>query len=211
MKTSDLIGLLSQDAAVTERYGRNLWMATLAGVMIAAALFVMEIGMRDDIAAATGTLRFLAKMAVVATLGVAALGLAFRIGRPGATTLTWALALLVAPALLVAGLVIELVATPSTAWTTMLVGRNWAYCMAYIPALALGPLACLLAAMRGGAPRSPALAGAAAGLAASGIAAILYATHCVDDSPLFVITWYTIAIALVTGIGALAGGRLLRW
>jgi hypothetical protein len=38
-----------------------------------------------------------------------------------------------------------------------------------------------------------------------------YAAHCFDDSPLFVATWYTLAIAFVTGLGALLGSKLLRW
>ncbi len=211
MKTTELIRVLSQDARFSGRYGRRLWTATLAGFALAAMLFAAEIGMRTDIEAAVGTGRFLAKMMMVVALGVAALALAFRIGRPGASTRLPAAALLLAPGLLAIGVAIELLSTPSAEWATRLVGNNWVYCLTYIPILALAPLACLLAALRGGAPASPALAGATAGLAASGIAAILYATHCTDDSPLFVATWYTIAIVLVTGIGALAGSRLLRW
>ena len=65
--------------------------------------------------------------------------------------------------------------------------------------------------MRQGAPTRPALAGALAGLLAGGIAATFYAAHCTDDSPFFVATWYTLAIAVLAGIGALAGGRVLRW
>jgi hypothetical protein len=50
-----------------------------------------------------------------------------------------------------------------------------------------------------------------AGLIAGGLAAALYATHCTDDSPLFVATWYSIAIGAVAVLGALLGRRLLRW
>jgi hypothetical protein len=39
----------------------------------------------------------------------------------------------------------------------------------------------------------------------------LYAAHCPDDSPLFVLAWYGLAIALVTGAGMLVGSRVLRW
>jgi hypothetical protein len=39
----------------------------------------------------------------------------------------------------------------------------------------------------------------------------LYASHCTDDSPLFVATWYTIATALMATIGALVGSRVLRF
>ena len=50
-----------------------------------------------------------------------------------------------------------------------------------------------------------------AGLLSAGLAATLYASHCTDDFPLFVATWYTIATALVTAIGALAGSKVLRF
>jgi hypothetical protein len=43
------------------------------------------------------------------------------------------------------------------------------------------------------------------------IGAALYATHCPDDSPLFVAAWYSLAIGFTAAIGALAGSRLLRW
>jgi hypothetical protein len=65
--------------------------------------------------------------------------------------------------------------------------------------------------LRNGATTRPALAGAAAGLAAAGIGAFLYSAHCRDDSPLFIIAWYVIATAIVTLIGALLGLRYLRW
>jgi hypothetical protein len=47
--------------------------------------------------------------------------------------------------------------------------------------------------------------------AAGGIAASFYAVHCTDDSPLFVATWYTIAIAGLALVGAAAADRLARW
>jgi len=72
-------------------------------------------------------------------------------------------------------------------------------------------LAGALFGLRQGAPARPAVAGAIAGLASAGLAATLYASHCTDDSPLFVATWYTIATALVTAIGALAGSKLLKF
>jgi hypothetical protein len=39
----------------------------------------------------------------------------------------------------------------------------------------------------------------------------LYASHCTDDSPLFVATWYSIGTAVVTALGALIGARVLRF
>jgi hypothetical protein len=83
--------------------------------------------------------------------------------------------------------------------------------MMAIPALSLPILAGALIGLRHGAPARPAVAGAIAGLLSAGLAATLYASHCTDDSPLFVATWYTIATALVTAIGALVGSRLLKF
>jgi hypothetical protein len=77
--------------------------------------------------------------------------------------------------------------------------------------MSLPLLVAALFGLRHGAPTRPALAGAMAGLLSAGLAATLYASHCTDDSPLFVMTWYSIATALVTAIGALAGSRLLRF
>ena len=94
---------------------------------------------------------------------------------------------------------------------TRLVGQNSRVCMSAIPAMSLPLLAAALIALRHGAPTRPALAGAIAGLLSAGIAATFYASHCTDDSPLFVVTWYTIATALVTAVGALAGSRVLRF
>ncbi|OYZ89891.1 MAG: hypothetical protein B7Y01_03290, partial [Xanthobacter sp. 17-67-6] len=37
------------------------------------------------------------------------------------------------------------------------------------------------------------------------------ASHCPDDSPLFVAVWYCSAIAIVVGAGYLMGARVLRW
>ncbi len=76
---------------------------------------------------------------------------------------------------------------------------------------AAAPLAALLVGLRAGAPRSPAMAGATAGLLAGALAAALYATHCPDDSPLFVLLWYVPSIALVALAGAAVGNRVLRW
>ena len=46
---------------------------------------------------------------------------------------------------------------------------------------------------------------------AGGLAATFYAAHCFDDSPLFVATWYTIAIAILAALGALGGRLFVRW
>lgn len=63
----------------------------------------------------------------------------------------------------------------------------------------------MLEALRHGAPSRPRLAGALAGLVAGGIGATFYATHCIDDSPLFVAVWYRAGIAIMAALGSVAG------
>ena len=94
---------------------------------------------------------------------------------------------------------------------TRLVGSNSKICMTAIPLMSLPLLVAALLGLRHGAPTRPAVAGAIAGLLSAGLAATLYASHCTDDSPLFVATWYTIATAAVTAVGALAGSKLLKF
>jgi hypothetical protein len=50
-----------------------------------------------------------------------------------------------------------------------------------------------------------------AGAAAAGVGALVYASSCPDDSPLFVATWYPLATLICMGVGALAGRRFLAW
>ena len=119
--------------------------------------------------------------------------------------------LVVAPAFLSVAVLYELLAISPAHWAERLVGNYAGTCLIAIPLLSIVPLAALLIALRAGAPRIPASAGAVAGLLAGALSATLYATHCPDDSPLFVAVWYTLAVSLVTLAGALAGRRVLRW
>lgn len=211
MKTDDLITLMTQDAPVGMRYGRVLAIALVAGVVISAALLVFTVGLRHNMATVFETARVLFKVVVTIVLAIVAARLVIRIGRPGEATRLPA-TLLGLPVFMVAiAVVAELFALPEAAWRSSLVGGNALFCLFFIPVLSLAPLAGLFWALKQGAPENPTAAGAAAGLAAGAIAAAIYAWHCPDDSPLFLATWYTIAIAVVTGAGALAGRRWLRW
>jgi hypothetical protein len=144
-------------------------------------------------------------------LAITAAGLLLRLLRPGASRRWWWTAVLIGPALLAFGVGLELLAVPSSEWRARLVGRASMFCLKTIPLLSAPVLAALLILMRAGAPTRPALAGAVAGLTAGGVGATLYALHCVDDSPLFVMVWYGVAIALLSAVGALLGSRILRW
>jgi hypothetical protein len=69
----------------------------------------------------------------------------------------------------------------------------------------------MLVTLRGGAPEGAVASGAVAGFFCASVAGLIYAVHCPDDSPFFVVFWYgAVAIAL-TVMGALSGRLLLRW
>ncbi|TXL79582.1 DUF1109 family protein [Vineibacter terrae] len=211
MKTDDLITVLARDSSPPWRFRPVLLAAICGSIIAAAALFFAGIGFRPDIAEALGSGRFLFKFVVTITLAVTASLAVGALGSPAGGVRRRGLLLAIAPALLAGAALLELAAIPQSQWGRSLVGHNARFCLTLIPLLAVGPLACFLAALRFGAPANPGLAGAVAGLAASGIAATFYAANCDDDSPLFVMTWYPIATMLVVLAGYVIGRKLLRW
>jgi hypothetical protein len=212
MKTDDLIRTLAADPPARGlSIPTMLALAALGGLAVSIGIYLAAIGPREDIAAAARTLRFLLKPAetlLLATLAALAL---LRLVQPGAPWRRATLLIAVVPAVAAIAVVAELIAVPRAQWSERLIGDNISRCLTLIPLLALAPLAAFILALRQSAPTNPSLAGAAAGLLAGGLAATLYATHCTDDSPLFVAAWYSIAIAGVAALGALIGARWLRW
>jgi hypothetical protein len=148
---------------------------------------------------------------VTLALAIPAIAISLHLSRPEASLRGWKWLLLIPVGLLLAGIASEMMMPQRLPMMTRLVGSNSRLCMTAIPLMSLPLLVAALIGLRHGAPTRPAVAGAIAGLLSAGLASTLYASHCTDDSPLFVATWYTIATALVTAIGALAGSRVLRF
>ena len=141
----------------------------------------------------------------------AAITIALHLSRPEASLRGWVWLLIIPAGLLVGGISGEMMVPQRLPMMTRLVGSNSKVCMTAIPMMSLPLLAASLVGLRHGAPTRPAAAGAMAGLLSAGLAATVYASHCTDDSPLFVATWYSLAAALVTALGALLGSKLLRF
>jgi hypothetical protein len=212
METKDLIKAISSDTATRRRsLGTLLLAAFAAASLIGVVVFSIVAGPRPDFTAAAETWRFLIKFVITLALVGSAGALVFALARPGARLGLRIALLAAAPTILLGAILIELATIAPGEWAMRLVGTNAWVCLTLIPLIGLGPLAIFLAAMRQGAPTRPALAGAACGLLAGGLAATLYAAHCFDDSPFFVATWYTLAIAILTIAGAVAGRYVLRW
>ena len=212
MKTGDLIRALAADSEVRAMPpGRALALALIPGVAIALGLHIAVLGLRPHLLTLLGEPRLLFKLCLTVLLAAVSGALVLRIARPGACIRRITLLLAIVPTLLAGANLAELSAVPADLWGQRLIGSNAKFCLASIPFLAAAPLVAALLALRQGAPERPALAGAAAGLFAGAIGAACYATHCPDDSPLFLAAWYTLAIGFVAAIGAAAGRRLLRW
>lgn len=211
MKTEQLVSSLVADRAGSTRpLGPAVGRAVVAGALVSLVIFAIEFGPRVDLAAAFATWRFDAKLVLVLAALMAAAGTCLAMARPVVTARWW---WGVFPVFAIAAMALgtELTVLPANAWKARLVGSNALVCLTAIPLFALAPLAALLLALRRAAPASPALAGAAAGALAAATAAVLYAFHCFDDSPLFVLTWYSLAAIPVVLLGAAVGRRLLRW
>jgi len=212
MDTDRLIQTLAADNAHRERpVGFVMALALLIAAPFTLAMFVMELGVRPDVMTAMRNPFFDLKFLVTLALALPAIAVAIHLSRPEVSLRRWTWLLLIPVGLLGIGIAGEMMMPQRLPMMTRLVGSNSRVCLMAIPLLSLPLLAGALIGLRRGAPARPAVAGAFAGLLSAGLAATLYASHCTDDSPLFVATWYTLATALVTAIGALAGSRMLRF
>lgn len=210
MRTDDLVAALARDARVDAApIGRGVLLAALVALSVAVLTMQASIRIRPDMLSALSSPLFLAKLAAVASLAVAALAIAAAMAQPG-SRVTF---LLLVPAGLfwLAAVAFEITTQPLAALPMRLVGKNAVACLTLVPIYAFLPFGLFVLALRRGAPLSPKLAGAMAGLAAGAVGAFAYGLHCDDDSPFFVALWYGLAVAIVTIAGARLGPRLLRW
>ncbi|MGH6681841.1 MAG: NrsF family protein [Bradyrhizobium sp.] len=212
MDTDRLIRTLAADNAYRSKpVGVALTLALLAASPVSIAIFASALGVRPDVMTAMHNPFFDLKFVVTLALAISAIAVGLHLSRPEASPKGWVWLLVIPVVLVGAGIVAEMMLPQRLPMMTRLIGHNSRACLSAIPAMALPLLAASLYGLRHGAPTRPALEGAVAGLMSAGLAATLYASHCTDDSPLFVATWYTLATAFVAAIGALVGSRVLRY
>ncbi len=212
MKTDDLIRALAADQEPSgPAPGLALAIAGAVGFVLSVLLFHWLVPLRPNLGEAMHSFPFMLKPIEMGILVVASAMLVLRLARPGGSfgRVLWVAALV--PAIMVVALGFEMFSVPRVEWLDRLAGMHWYICVMNMVILSLPVTAALLFALRYGAPTRPALAGAGAGLLGGAIAASIYISHCPDDSPIFVAAWFTLAIVIASGIGALAGTRLLRW
>ena len=212
METEQLIRTLAADNMHRARpVGLVLALGLLAAAPISLAMFLSELGVRPDVMTAMRNPFFDLKFVVTLAMAIAAIAVSLHLSRPEVSLKGWWWLLLIPASILAAGIASEMMMPQRAPMMVRLIGNNSRICMTAIPLMSLPLLAGALIGLRHGAPTRPAVAGAIAGLLSAGLAATLYASHCTDDLPLFVATWYTIASALVAGLGALVGAKVLRY
>lgn len=212
MNTDDLVDRLAAEAGPPGLPPtRRALLALGLGLVPSLVLYAIVMRPRADLVSAIETARVLFKLGAAGlAVAIAASLLPSLLDPTGRAGLRRHLPWLLGTAIVLA-VAAELLALPTTAWLPNLVGRNALFCLTMLPSLALGPFAALMLAARFAAPMAPGRAGAAIGFLSASVAALLYATHCPDDSPLFVATWYGLAVLVMTGLGAALGQKLLRW
>lgn len=214
--TDALIQSLSADLpkVVPGAVGRRVAMGLGLGAVASAILMLAWLGPRADLAQAVGTPMFWIKFGYASVTGLIAAVLLARLARPAVRH--GALGVLsiasLAPFAVVALMaVVRMALAPGSAHRAMLLGHTAMLCPWRILAIGLPVLAGAVWAVRGLAPTRLGFAGLVAGAAAGGIGAAIYAVACDETSAAFLAIWYSLGMAVLAALGALAGSRLLRW
>lgn len=213
MKTDELIAMLASDAgAVAPQVWRQRYaMALGTGLLGAALLMAMLLGVRPDIADAVRLPMFWVKLLFPLTLAAAALLAAMRLSRPG-VAVGRAGPALAAPVFVIWLLaVIALLRAVPEDRSMLIWGETWASCPFNVTLLSMPAFVMLLWVMKSLAPVRPVLAGAVAGLLAGATGATIYALHCPELAAPFIAIWYLLGMLIPAVMGAVIGPRLLRW
>ncbi len=211
MTTDDLIRAIAADTALPRPVTTTLMLGLIPSLAVALAVIWAVLGFREDIAVSLLTPLSTLRTVLTAALGLATIRCAIHLSRPDGrdSVRLWPVAGIGAAAL---GLLVwAYVTTPADARQAAMLGETLATCLLVIPLLSVLPVAAVLLTLRRGATTEPALAGFVAGLAGSGLAVAIYTLHCTEDSPLFYVTWYGLAIIAIAAVSAALGSRVLRW
>lgn len=192
--------------------GMRLGIGAAAGVAVAAAFVALWLGFRPDLAVAIQGATFWMKWGYTAGLGIAAASVVALLARPDRLGFGGRGPLVALPVVILAAIAVwQCLATPASGQTALWWGSSWLVCPSRIFLVSLPIFAGLIWAIRGLAPTRLRVAGLAAGAAAGGLGATVYALHCPEVSACFVLVWYSLGVVLSSLLGLVSGPRLLRW
>lgn len=189
------------------------WLAlwTTGGLLLSAILMMLWLGPRRDMSAAISGPMFWVKLLYTLTLGALSLWLAERLGRPGTQPRRAWISLAAVGGLFAIGAAFRFAMASPVERRPLLMGHSAVVCPCYILILSIPLMTGVLVGLRRFAPTSPGFAGAAAGLAAGGLAAFVYAFSCNESGMPFVAVWYTLPVLVCGAVGAMIGRTALRW
>lgn len=213
MNTDDLILALARDTKPVRSWQGAFALIAALAAGAAAAMTLIAIFLGDPLSGthSVGVMTFGVKMAFTGSLLLLSGYLLYQAGRPGHEPqrgLPW----LAAPFVLVAILAaIALGSTPADGTRALIFGSTWQTCLLGVSLLSVPIYAALILAFRRLAPTDLKLTGLLAGLASGSTAALVYALHCPETSPAFLLIWYGVGIVVAGLAGRAAGPLLLRW
>lgn len=214
MKTSELIEALAATDSARVRPIRpavRLVPAVLAGASVALIILSLWLGFQP-LAEAAHKPWFWMKGGYGVAAAFAGLTLTVALARPGGrTSLAGILIATLAIAAIWLMAIHSAMSAGREAQQSLWFGRTWMVCPWRILALSAPIWLTAVLAMRAMAPTRLAMAGAAAGLLAGGLSAIVYGLYCQESAAPFVAVWYSLGIAASAAAGALLGPRFLRW
>lgn len=213
MTTDQLIALLVADLKPVDRRCilRAVIVALITSTAAAFGVMFLIFGSRPEMPGARDP-DFLASKLLFA-FAVVVTGAIFlpRLARPGAEMGSSTVLILTPFAAIAAVAAVALGSAHFSAWTGMIIEKDWLTCLLSIPLLAVLPFTALIWALRVGAPTDRTCAGEIAGLVAGGLGAMACAFPCVDGSLPSIALWYGLPIGICATFGAMLGPSLLRW
>jgi hypothetical protein len=213
VETDALIQSLSAKAAPVPpgAVGRRILLGLGLGAVTSTLLMIAWLGVRPDIREAMATGMFWVKFAYTVLTGLFLTAALVRLSRPGAKVGPFAVAIAAPLAALVVMAAVRLMRADPEMRMPLMMGASADVCPWRIFVIGLPVLAGAVWAVRGLAPTRLTVAGLAAGGCAGAFGAAIYGFHCNETASPFVAVWYTLGIAALAALGALAGSRWLRW
>ncbi|MBI1171011.1 DUF1109 family protein [bacterium] len=211
MKTDDLIARLAVEPPPQPLRPAVMALTIATAIVVPTVVYLCVLGMRPDLSPAWSNPVVPFKTVLPLLICGLSLTLLLRLARPEAR-----------PGLLPIGYIVP-VASAVALWVGAYILRapadrfaevgmgSVAECMGGVLSLSAVPSLVALRALRRGASTQPGLSATLAGLTASSGAAAGYSLFCTRDNPLFFVTWYGIAILVVTLLTARYGKRMLSW
>jgi hypothetical protein len=214
MKTSELVeALTASDNSPIRPLAPVALLAPAAclGAAVSASVLAIWLGFQP-LALAARAPWFWMKWGYAVSAALAGLAIVVRLSRPGRRA-GWLGLAVIGGALAAIWLMAMRTAmrTGAADQAGLWLGHTWMVCPWRILILAAPIWLAATLAMRRLAPTRLSAAGAAAGLLAGGLSALVYGLYCQETAAPFVAVWYSLGIAASAGVGWLLGPRVLRW